>query len=169
MQDNLTCIYRNKAGEVLKNEPCTLDHTIGNLLHYVYQSEENYGHVDIQNQAKPHAKISIFETNITTIGGNRSGVLEVAYEIRIPTSINSLERNLNADIKTYLEKTIDPYQSILLVGYLNHIEIKHLENNLNCYFNYELVREPYHYMVDIYTLIEQANQLEEIILNFEKN
>jgi hypothetical protein len=169
MQENLTCIYRNKAGEVLKMEPCSMDHTIGNLLHYVYQSEGNYGHVDIQNQSKPYAKISVFETNISTIGGNRSGDLEVAFEINVPISIHSLERNLNADIKTYLEKTIDPLESILLVGYLDHIEIKHIENNLNCYFNYEFVREPYHYMVDIYTLIEQANQLEEFILNFEKN
>lgn len=169
MQDNLTCDYHNKAGEVLKTEPCTLDHTIGNLLYYVTLSEEKYGHVDIHYPAKPHVKISIFESNFSTFAGSTSSVMEVAFEINVPISINSTIRNLQFVYTNYLEKTIDPFKSHLLVGCLDLIKIDHLENNLSCNFFYELVEGNYNYMVDVYTLLEQAKQLEEYILNFEKN
>ena len=165
----LTCIYRNKSGEVLKTEPCQLDNTIGYLIHYSFQTEDKYCLVEICDQTEPQITISITGSGISTYRQSTTHqILEVTIEIELPIFTNSIQKNLAVDYKTYIEENIVPLDTILNVGGIIEIQVDHSGNLLNSCFPYEMYEVPYHYMVDLYTLFIQAKQLKQLILNFEK-
>jgi hypothetical protein len=167
--ERLTCIYRNKTGEVLKTEPCQLDNTIGYLIHHSFQTEGKYCLVEISDQAEPQITISITGSGISTYRQSTiHQILEVTIEIELPIFINSQEKNLALEYKNYFEENITPLDTILNVGGNIDIQVEHSGNTLKSCFTYEMYEEPYHYMVDLYSLFIQARQLKEIILNFEK-
>lgn len=167
--ERLTCIYRNKSGEILKTEPCQLDNTIGYLIHYSLQTDDKYCLAEISDQAEPQITISIAGNGISTYRQNTTHqILEVTIEIELPIFINSTEKNLAVDYKTYIEGNIFPLNTILNVGGIIEIQVNHSGNLLKSRFPYEMYEAPYHYMVDLYSLFIQAKQLKELILNFDE-
>jgi len=167
--EKLTCIYRNKTGEVLKTEPCQQDNTIGSLIHYSFQTEDKYCIAEISDQAEPQITISIIGSGISSYRQSTiHQILEVIIEIELSIFINSQEKNLALEYKNYFEENITHLDTILNVGGIIDLQVEHSGNTLKSCFHYEMYEEPYHYMVDLCSLFFQSKQLKEIILNFEK-
>ncbi len=171
MSSNLPCLYRNKSGDVIKSFTCSLDNTIGYLIDYSFQTEEKYCLAEISDPELPNLIVSIVgagesQYRLTT---RTHQFLEVYFDIKLEIDTHSDKTNLEADYQQYLEENKSSFESILAVGGLLDIKIEHVGHTLTCYFPYEMYEEPYHYMVDVYSLIELGKEIQKVMLNFKKN
>ena len=170
MPDNLTCIYRNKAGKEIKTISCSSDETIGTLGHFSFKTDELYCLAEIFNPYFPESKISIIADGKSLHKGNtvHSGV-DVIIELKMHILENSNTNNTSTSYNTYLTENNSLFSSILLVGGLCGFDVAHVENELTCTFYYEMYELPYYYSVDLESIFDLTNQIKQLLLNFEKN
>lgn len=168
MNSKITCQFLDKAGQLIKESACELDDTIGYFTDFSFRTAEKYSCAKISDPEYPNIIIYIVGSGEMQYRQRTThGYVGVAIEVNINLSTNSVFENLEETYKKYLEENSSSFESISLVGGLLGIDVKHVENSLQCNFPYEMYEDPYHYMVDLHSILLQARQIQQILLNIE--